>query len=207
MYSLFLLTFPSVATVDAKDEYGHGFVGRSGLFLGGGGFDAFAAAAGKERGLEKVSVNATHFVDFIFIGLFPVEPSGILQVLDLFIPFLGLVGWRQVFGRHVNQCGRRRLSQQYRTPQGTIPFQIKGKRSRFIGIPLAIVGKGLGQGRLHLRRPRQTQGRQCIPTISLLQQRWTRQEQDFPKLARNIAPQGRQISPFCLYSGRIIVLR
>ena len=63
---------PAVTTVQAKYKDCHGFIGRSRLFLGTGRLDGFASATGKETCFEQVALDATHFINLVFIGLVPI---------------------------------------------------------------------------------------------------------------------------------------
>ena len=98
----YILTFPSLTTIQAEYKDCHRFIRTSRLLLRASCLDRLASTAGKKRSFQKVPFDTTHLVDFILVGLIPIQSLGINELLRLFLSFLFCLVTGQLLTGHFN---------------------------------------------------------------------------------------------------------
>jgi hypothetical protein len=84
-------------------------------------------------------LNPTLFVDFIFVGLIPVEASTIDEFLCRFFAFPTRFRCGQLFDRKIDEIGRIDVSQQKLHREWFIFLEIETDASGLVDVPRPIV--------------------------------------------------------------------
>lgn len=96
-------TLPSIATIQTQDKNRHGLICTPRLFLRTRSLDTFTPPTSKQTRLEQITLDTTHFINLALIGLFPIQPSRILQLCQSLTNLLTLFRSGQLFRFELNQ--------------------------------------------------------------------------------------------------------